>query len=99
MITGRICNTCEVIVAKTFKNQYQYQQYYQWDELTFKIFMTFAALVRIHGIVYSSQYERLQALEKISQKKRIPFLKVSIFSIHLGHFIKKKIANISNMGF
>ena len=78
MITGRICNTCEVIVAKTFKNQYQYQQYYQWDELTFKIFMTFAALVRIHGIVCSSQYERLQALEKISQKKRIPFLKVSI---------------------
>ena len=32
--------------------------------------MTFAALIRIYSIVYPSQYEKLQALQKIAKKKK-----------------------------
>ena len=45
----------------------------RWD--TFKVLMTFAALIRIYSIVYPSQYEKLQALQKIAKKKK----KKSIF--------------------
>ena len=92
---GRICNTCEVIVANTFfKKSVSVSVIlsvrWEYHENTFTAFlMTFAALVGIHNIVCSSQYVRLQALQKIAKKNHL--LKVSIFPIHLGHFIKTKL--------
>ena len=72
----------------------------RWD--TFKVLMTFAALIRIYSIVYPSQYEKLQALQKIAKKKKKkkknPFSVSFYFLIHLGHLIKNKIPVISNMG-
>ena len=62
--------------------------------------MTFAALIRIYSIIYPSQYEKLQALQKIAKKKKSIFCKFPFFNTFgaLNKVIKNKIAVISNMG-
>ena len=57
--------------------------------------MTFAALVGIHNIVCSSQYVRLQALQKIAKKKS--FAESFHFLNTFGALHKNKTAVLSNM--